>query len=101
MIITQKAEEKIKELLNKEEYLRVKISGGGCSGYRIGLEKETNREADDVLMMDKILFDPISEGFLTEATLDWKNDTFTPTFHWNIPNTKSCGCGNSFQLEDT
>jgi Fe-S cluster assembly iron-binding protein IscA len=46
MIITQKAEEKIKELLNKEEYLRVKIAGGGCSGYRIGLEKETNREAD-------------------------------------------------------
>ena len=56
MIITQKAEKKIKELLNKEEYLRVKIAGGGCSGYRIGLEKEMNREVDDVMMMDKILY---------------------------------------------
>ena len=101
MIITQKAEEKIKELLNKEEYLRVKIAGGGCSGYRIGLEKETNREVDDVMMMDKILFDPISGELLTKATLDWNNDAFTPTFHWDIPNTRSCGCGISFTLEET
>ena len=101
MIITQKAEEKIKELLNKEEYLRVKIAGGGCSGYRIGLEKETNREVDDVMMMDKILLDPISGELLTKATLDWNNDAFTPTFHWDIPNTRSCGCGNSSTLEET
>ena len=100
MIITEKATEKIEGTLSREEYLRVKIVGGGCSGYRIGLEKEMNKEVEDVLMTEKILCDPTSVEFLTEATLDWKDDLFQPTFKVDIPNTYSCGCGSSFQFSE-
>ena len=38
--------------------------------------------------------------YLSKATLDWTDDAFSPTFKFDIPNTKSCGCGNSFTLEE-
>ena len=79
MTITETAQKRIKDILKEKEYLRIKIAGGGCSGYRIGLEKEQKKE--------------------TDAVLDWKEDSFQPEFKFDIPNTFSCGCGSSFQFK--
>jgi Fe-S cluster assembly iron-binding protein IscA len=46
-----------------------------------------------------VVIDSTSAGYLSEATLDWIDDPFKSTFHFKIPNTKSCGCGDSFQFE--
>jgi|TARA_R110000824_G_scaffold94325_3_gene227673 iron-sulfur cluster assembly accessory protein len=97
MIITQKATEKISSVLEGKGYLRVTIAGGGCSGYRIGLEKEKKKEIDDEEVSDQVLIDTISAALLSEAVLDWNDDPFKPEFKFDIPNTTSCGCGSSFQ----
>jgi iron-sulfur cluster assembly accessory protein len=99
MNVTDSARERIKATLNGEGYLRVSISGGGCSGFRVALDKEPSEKPNDVRVTETVLCDPTSAEYLTEATLDWKDDPFSPTFKFNIPDTYSCGCGSSFQFE--
>ena len=102
MKISTLAQERIDQTLADTENLRVSVEGGGCSGYRVGLKKENSEEKkeEDVWVTHNVLIDTISEGYLITATLEWTNDEFQPTFKFDIPNTKSCGCGNSFTLED-
>ena len=101
MNITQTAAKKIEETLIDSEYLRIEVNGGGCSGFMVGLTKTNGREESDILLSENVVMDTTSAEYLTHATLEWIDDPFASTFKFDIPNTKSCGCGNSFQLEET
>ena len=103
MNITHSADQKIEEILGDSERLRISVNGGGCSGFTVGLsrEQEKNPTKDDIWINPNILIDSISAEYLSKATLDWTDDAFSPIFKFDIPNTKSCGCGNSFTLEET
>ena len=101
MNITPSAEKRIEQTLNDSEYLRVEVSGGGCSGFTVGLSKTDGASENDIFLKSNVVIDPISEEYLLKATLDWIDDPFSPTFNFKIPNTKSCGCGSSFTLEET
>ena len=101
MNITPSAEKRINQTLTDSEYLRIEVSGGGCSGFTVGLSKTDGASENDISLSERVIIDPTSEGYLSLATLDWIDDPFSPTFKFNIPNTKSCGCGNSFTLEET
>ena len=100
MNITPSAEKKIEQTLNDSEYLRVEVNGGGCSGFTVGLSKTDGANESDIWLNGNLVIDSISAEYLSTATLDWIDDAFSPTFKFNIPNTKSCGCGNSFTLEE-
>ena len=100
MNITPSAEQRIGQTLADSEYLRVEVNGGGCSGFTVGLSKEVGSIGNSIRLRDNVVIDPISEGYLSKATLDWIDDPFSPTFKFDIPNTKACGCGNSFTLEE-
>ena len=100
MNITPSATEKINQTLADSEYLRIEVSGGGCSGFTVGLSKTDGVSESDTWLSENVVIDPTSVGYLSEATLDWIIDPFKSTFHFKIPNTKSCGCGDSFQFED-
>jgi iron-sulfur cluster assembly accessory protein len=100
MNITESAEKKIEEILQDSERLRVSVNGGGCSGFTVDLSKEIAQSGVDTWSNPNVLIDSTSEEYLSEATLDWKtDDPFNPKFHFSIPNTRSCGCGTSFQFE--
>ncbi len=99
MNITPSADQQIGQILTGSEFLRIEVNGGGCSGFTVGLSKTDGVEENDTLLASNVVIDPTSEGYLSGATLDWTNDAFSPTFKFDIPNTKSCGCGNSFTLE--
>jgi len=101
MNITPMAEEKIAQTLQDSELLRIEVSGGGCSGFTVGLAKVIDTDDRDIWVRENVVMDTTSEVYLSEAILDWKDDAFNSTFHFKIPNTKSCGCGESFQFEDT
>jgi iron-sulfur cluster assembly accessory protein len=100
MNITPSAEKRIDQTLTSSEYLRVEVNGGGCSGFTVGLSKTDGAGEKDILLRENLVIDSISAEYLSSATLDWIDDPFSPTFKFNIPNTKSCGCGNSFTLEE-
>ena len=100
MNITPMAEEKIAQTLQDSELLRIEVSGGGCSGFTVGLAKVIDTDERDIWVRENVVMDTTSEVYLSEAILDWKYDAFNSTFHIKIPKTKSCGCGESFQFED-
>ncbi len=102
--LTEKASEKVKELMTsekKEGYgLRVYVEGGGCSGFQYGMafEEKANDE-DDVLELFgvKIMIDPYSAPMLTGTEIDYNDSLQGAGFDIKNPNAKStCGCGQSF-----
>ena len=101
MNITPSAKQRIEAILTGSEYLRIEVNGGGCSGFTVGMSKTDGAGESDTWLSESVLIDTTSEAYLSLATLDWTSDAFSPAFKFDIPNTKSCGCGNSFTLEES
>jgi len=88
---------------NEEKYLRIGVSGGGCSGFEYNLQvsSDYNDEQDTLSTQHEVdvIVDKKSALFLEGTTLDYYNDISKRGFVFENPNTvKSCGCGNSFQV---
>ncbi|MBS3117964.1 iron-sulfur cluster assembly accessory protein [Candidatus Woesearchaeota archaeon] len=104
VIVTKKATEKFRQLLEteniNEHYIRVGVRAGGCSGYKYLLDftKESQKE-DIILEQDGVKFaiDQTSMPLLKGTTLDYVDGLNESGFKFNNPNAKSsCGCGSSF-----
>lgn len=105
--ISENAIKEVKKVKNETEelnnqYLRISIKGGGCSGfmYGLGFEEEVDENSDLVENYDgvDVVIDKKSALFLNDVTLDWIDDINQRGFKFNNPNaTKTCGCGQSFQ----
>ena len=104
-IITNKASEKLKEVLkenNKEgSGLRVEIVPGGCSGFQYGLELDDKTTDMDLIVEDKgvkIIISKENMQFLKMAKLDYVDSLQGGGFKISNPNAhSSCGCGQSFE----
>jgi|TARA_R110001599_G_scaffold101216_7_gene259047 iron-sulfur cluster assembly protein len=88
---------------NEEKYLRIGVSGGGCSGLQYSLQvgSDYNDEQDILSTQHEVdvVIDKKSALFLEGTTLDYYNDISKRGFVFENPNTvRSCGCGNSFQV---
>ena len=108
--ITEKAAEKVKELIKEQGKeldkvsLRVFVQGGGCSGFQYGImlddgEAGSDATADTTIESYglKIVVDPISIRYLNEAEVDFVDNITGGGFTVKNPNAKStCGCGSSF-----
>lgn len=105
IVITDAAAVKIKELMPKdaeiEHALRMRVIGGGCSGfqYQMGLE-ETPNENDKVFTSNgiKVFIDMKSVSYLEGTEVDYLNGLMESGFKVTNPNAQStCGCGQSFR----
>lgn len=80
--------------------LRVKVEGGGCSGFKYGLKLEEQiSEGDVVTEIDGVtlLVDEASAEMLSGVTVDFLDGLEGSGFKFENPNaTASCGCGKSF-----
>lgn len=102
IIISDKAKEKMVEILNEDKatMLRFGLQGGGCNGFQYYFSIEQNKDEGDMeypLDSDHtLLVDFASSMYLEEAMIDYKKDLMGETFVFSNPNQKtSCGCGNS------
>jgi iron-sulfur cluster assembly accessory protein len=106
--VTPAAAEKIRQLMAEEtdvSVLRVAIQGGGCSGFQYGLgfdraavEGDVEFEAHGVA----VVVDPFSAPYLRGAEVDYVDSIQQSGFAINNPNAvSSCGCGHSFQVDET
>lgn len=80
--------------------LRLKITGGGCSGlsYEMSLEQQPG-DQDTVLQAGQfsVLVDADSLPLLDGMTVDFEESMASTGFVFNNPNASgSCGCGKSF-----
>lgn len=81
--------------------LRVAVEGGGCSGFQYEIKLDDPADDDLVIEKDgmKVLIDPVSLPFLSQATIDYSQELIGARFIIENPNaSSSCGCGTSFSM---
>ncbi len=79
--------------------LRVRVEGGGCSGFQYKLELSEDKNPQDLIFNDVIATDDISMNFLDGATIIFEKDLIGSGFKIENPNaTAGCGCGTSFSV---
>ncbi len=101
--VTERAFARLAEIGAAEQgqALRVAVEGGGCSGFQYEIELDTAKDDDLILegAGEKVLVDPISLPFLSNATIDFSEELIGARFVIDNPNaTSSCGCGTSFSI---
>ena len=104
--LTDKALEKVRQLQQQEGKtgfaLRLKVVGGGCSGYSYGLDFDEKETTGDAVFQDrgvKIVVDPKSLSMIDNCQVDWADGMTGAGFTIQNPNAKgTCGCGHSFTV---
>ena len=106
IVLTENAARRIAVLRTQEQaesaFLRIAVSGGGCSGFQYGCTFDAQRNEDDfVFERDgvSVVVDDVSLGLLNGAEIDFVEDLMGASFQVRNPNAaSSCGCGNSFSI---
>jgi len=88
--------------MGKQDYLRVAVEGGGCSGFSYKFDFADSVNDDDLLIERdgaRVLIDEMSLEFLSGSEIDYANELIGSAFKINNPNaTANCGCGTSFSI---
>ena len=99
MKVTASALTHVNHMLLPDQYLRIQILAGGCSGFEQKFLVCDHMMPHDVVIHSKVVLDLESDQILQEAELDWCSDLSGDKFVIRIPEaTSTCGCGKSFSL---
>ena len=104
LIVTDKAAEKIAQLMKSENkndaVLRVQVIPGGCSGMSYDLAFDDGAREGDIIIQKNgitLCIDEESLSHMQGATIDFVDSLNGSGFKIENPNAKSnCGCGSSF-----
>jgi iron-sulfur cluster assembly accessory protein len=103
--VSERAARRIGHILAGEPagtMLRVRVEGGGCSGFQYKFDMERAQATDDLVVAQGaavVLIDPVSLEFMAGSQIDFVDDLIGAAFKVVNPNaTASCGCGTSFAL---
>ncbi len=106
--LSKAAADEIKRLQLKRQNpnarLRLGVQSGGCAElyYTIDFDEAMN-PSDRVFDCDGIfvIVDPESFHYINDLTLDYSEDLMGGGFRFHNPKAvESCGCGNSFRVEE-
>lgn len=103
LIIDESAVKRINELRAQQAkenlVLRVRVDGGGCSGFKYTLDLTESKNANDLLFDDVVVTDDISLPFIDGSTISFEQSLIGSEFKITNPNAVSgCGCGTSFSV---
>jgi len=106
VLLSDKAAEKITEIRGEENIedtyaLRLKVQGGGCSGFSYDLYFDQPQEMDRSFEVKgvKLICDQMSLMYLVGTEVDYVEGLHGAGFKFINPNVKStCGCGSSFSV---
>ena len=106
--VSETAKVKVTSLMREEgfdpiqDYVRVGVKSGGCSGLSYDLNFDKKLDTEDKLFEDnqvKIVVDKKSLLYLIGTTLEYSGGLNGKGFVFNNPNAqRTCGCGESFSL---
>jgi len=110
--VTEKAANEVKRIVAEQQqngevpekiYLRMRVVGGGCSGFqhKLDLDPVVNEKLDDVFEFHgvPVVVDRRSLMYLDGVEVDFHDDLNRRGFSISNPNAKStCGCGSSFSM---
>jgi iron-sulfur cluster assembly accessory protein len=104
--LTTRAAEKVKAIRAEEKIeesygLRLKVQGGGCSGFAYDLYFDQPQDVDQTFESQGVhmLCDQMSLMYLVGTEIDYVESLQGSGFKFTNPNVKStCGCGSSFSV---
>jgi iron-sulfur cluster insertion protein len=105
--LTSRATDKVREIQQAEglggQALRVRVIGGGCSGFSYDLffDDEYNADIDETFDAGGIpvYVDMMSHTYLDGTEIDYVEGLYGAGFKFLNPTAKStCGCGSSFSV---
>ncbi len=106
--VSDQAKEKAVQLMTEdgfrpyEDYIRVGVKSGGCSGLEYVLKFDNEKTDTDQVFEDngiKIIIDKKSVLYLAGTVLEYSGGLNGKGFVFNNPNaSRTCGCGESFSL---
>ena len=106
--VSESAKIKVIELMKadgfqpEQDFIRVGVKSGGCSGLSYDLKFDNDQEDGDKVFEDngiKIIVDKKSFLYLIGTTLEYSGGLNGTGFVFNNPNAnRTCGCGESFSL---
>ena len=110
--VTEKAASEVKRIIGEQQtngqmpekiYLRLRVVGGGCSGFqhKLDLDPTVNDKLDEVFEFHgvPVVVDKRSLMYLGDATVDFHDEINRRGFSITNPSAKStCGCGSSFSM---
>ncbi|XP_077477270.1 iron-sulfur cluster assembly 2 homolog, mitochondrial isoform X2 [Stigmatopora argus] len=97
-------DKRLSEIMEKGEYLRIRVEGGGCSGFQYKFLVDANTNEDDrVFEQDGVgvIVDQDSMEFVKGATVDFSQELIRATFQVlkNPRAEHGCSCGSSFSVK--
>ncbi len=112
LVVTEKAAAEVKRIIAEQQasgqmqekiHLRVRVVGGGCSGFqnKLDLDPQVNPKLDEVFEFHgvPVVVDKRSLMYLGGATVDFHDDLNRRGFSISNPSAKStCGCGSSYSM---
>ncbi len=105
VLVTPAAGAKLAALVAREQkgdFLRVKITGGGCNGLSYKMKFVDAPKRGDILVRSAgamVLVDTKSALYLRGTELDYSDKLVGGGFKFSNPNAKSsCSCGESFSI---
>lgn len=105
VLVTPAAGEKLDALAKREQkgdFLRVKITGGGCNGLSYKMKFVETPKRGDILVCSSgamVVVDTKSALYLMGTELDYSDKMVGGGFKFSNPNAKSsCSCGESFSI---
>lgn len=103
--VSSSASTKIFQLIEREgkgDYLRIRITGGGCNGLSYKMKFIAEAKEGDIYVLSEgvqLLVDSKTALYLRGTTLEYSDKMVAGGFKFSNPNAKaSCSCGESFNL---
>ena len=104
--LTEAAAVQIRKLLAQESFapgagmLRLKVVGGGCSGYSYDMYMDDESQEGDIVSESlgvRLVTDAMSLSFLEGTEIDYQETLTQSGFKFQNPKAQdTCGCGISF-----
>ena len=105
IVITESCASQLKQITSENEFLRLEVEGGGCSGfqYKFKIDQQLNPIEDNVFERDgaKVVVDQTSLGFINGSQIDFKKELIRSAFvvSKNPQAEAGCSCGSSFAVK--
>ncbi len=105
--VTDKAVAEVKRIISDQglaagTFLRLSVSGGGCSGFSYIMGFDQSTKAGDVTSEFqglRVVVDAEAVPYVDNTVVDFNDGVMNRGFVFNNPNaTGTCGCGSSFSV---
>ncbi|KAM9432294.1 iron-sulfur cluster assembly 2 homolog, mitochondrial-like isoform 1-T1 [Salvelinus alpinus] len=95
---------RLREIMDKGQYLRIQVEGGGCSGFQYKFVIDSTKNEEDRVFEQGgvgVIVDQDSLEFVKGSTLDYTQELIRSSFQMlkNPQADHGCSCGTSFSVK--